>query len=117
MGNSVNIVKQYSQEKGRLESQINVIAELSKRRLEEVIALDNLQQLIPQRIWLTEVKLENHKMNMHGFAISENDISEFIKNLDDSVFFTNVNLSGTVESRSDQGVLQKFEITCDVESI
>lgn len=117
LGENVQLVVQYKEKKKSLEEQLGVIAKLSRSRLDEVFALDNLQTLIPDRLWLKSLSINEGKMKMLGLATSEDDIASLIQNLDESVFFKKVIFTSTIERKTQEGTLQQFEIQCTVERI
>lgn len=113
----VEAVKQFQENKAQLESKINVIRTISRERLKNVKALDALQNIMPAKCWLTELKVRGSMVSMKGLAIEDVDVSQLMAGLEESVYFANVSLKGVESSRDKDGVLKKFEIDVFLENL
>lgn len=113
----VEAVKRFQENKQELESKIGAIRTISKERLKNVKALDNLQAIIPPKVWLTELTIKGTLVTMKGAAIEDIDVSQFMASLDESVFFSNVVLKSVESDRTKTGVLKKFTIEVQLENI
>lgn len=80
-----------------LQSKLAVIAELKKGTVGPVRVLDDLNIAVGDKVWLAEVTESGSEMKLRGRALTNQDIANFIKKLEDSDYFDDVNL---VESRS-----------------
>ena len=71
-----------------------------------------------RRLWLTGWKEQNRRVFLEGAAKSNDDVAEFLKRLQLSVFFTDVVLEGTKEVSDDKdpatGIHYTFKIHCAV---
>src|SRR5262249_20964519 len=71
----------------------------------------------PRRIWVTGWRELNRHVAIEGTAKSNDDVAEFMKRLQLSVFFENVVLEGTKElsgAESSGGITYGFKIHCGV---
>jgi len=114
---AVKEVEKFKEEKKKLDSQLDIIKQLSKERLKNVKSLDALQNLIPQKAWLTAVKVKENKVEMDGLAIDDIVISEFMQALENSIFYANVGLVNSEEYKKDLGTIKKFTIKCNLENL
>ena len=112
-------VKQFEQKKAELERKLKVIADLRDNKTGPVKFLEELSVTIPKKVWLSSVKEmtvppANHKVAFTGEAISDEIIAEFMTKLDESEYFSNVNLIEAKSSGERQGVpVHSFSMTCD----
>ncbi|MFK8138520.1 MAG: PilN domain-containing protein [Bdellovibrionales bacterium] len=113
-GNQVKQVKKIQEEKARLEKRMNTIKVLSKERLINVKALDALHNVIPKQAWLNDISIKEKQVEMSGLATEDVIVSRLLENLEESIFFTNVNLIETSVSKTASGVAKTFKITCEL---
>lgn len=104
--------------KKELEDKQGIIDRLRKGKTGPVRALDDLSSEIPDRVWVTELKEQNSSVVIKGMAIEHEDVSAFMKSLQNSRYFSGVSLGyskAKQETAKSQGVtLYEFEITCQV---
>lgn len=98
-----------------LQSKIEVVRKLSKYRVRELKALDFLQTVIPDRVWMTSIKYEADKLDLEGMAIADEDLTEFVKRLEARKFFSSVLLLQARESQSKEGTVKTFQVSCNLE--
>lgn len=110
-------IEKFQEEKRKLDEQLSVIRELSKERLKNVKAMDKLQEIIPQKAWIVSFKINGNKVDLDGFASDDIVIAEFMKSLEESIYFANVALESSSESKRDEGVMKRFVIKCNLENI
>lgn len=107
-------VKELDQQKSRLLNQLAVIDKLEKGKRGPVRVLDELSTAIPKRVWLTNFKEAAGVLSMTGAAIDNADISEFMRALQKSQYFSDVQLKFT-QSDAREGVsVYNFEVGCKV---
>jgi type IV pilus assembly protein PilN len=107
-------VKELDQQKSRLLNQLAVIDKLEKGKRGPVRVLDELSNAIPKRVWLVSFQEAGGGLSLKGAAIDNADISEFMRALQKSPYFTDVNLRFT-QSDTREGVsIYNFEVGCKV---
>lgn len=110
-------IEKFQEEKRKLDNQLDVIKHLSKERLKNVKSLDALQGIIPNKAWLKSLQIEEDKVSMEGIATDDLVISDFMKDLEASIYFTAVTLEGSEEVRTDQGSQKAFKIRCKLQNL
>lgn len=95
-----------------LEERLKVLKRLSKDRLRLVKALDYIQNITPERVWLTNLKYDKGKMAILGMSVTDDDMSEFVRSLENSIYFSDVILTQAKEAKSDKGTFKSFEVNC-----
>ncbi len=68
-------------------SRMDVIRRLQASRPEMVRAFDSLVRLLPEDLYLSSMAISGVQLELKGIAVSNNIVSEFMRNLGDSVWF------------------------------
>lgn len=113
-------IKKHKENKVLIEKQISSLDGLSKVRSKYVRALDLIQTNIPDKMWLTELKSEGDNLTAKGVSYSDTEISEFLSRVGKSVFFSDVSLASSEDSKEKQGDrvnLKKFQINFNLEVV
>jgi type IV pilus assembly protein PilN len=113
----VEQVQRFKADKAQLDLRMNTIRTLSKARLKNVKVLDAIQNIIPTRAWLSSLKLEENKVDVKGKAMEDNDISAFMKGLEENIYFGNVNLINSSSVKTEDGTLKDFDIAASLENL
>jgi len=108
-------VSGFKEEGDRLMALIRTISDLSKNRLDEITALDALQGLTPRRVWFTSIAMEGTALYIKGLAVNGEDVSNFVRELTESIFFNDVGSVKVIETKTANGALKKFEVSCVLE--
>lgn len=117
-------VKDVEKQARELEDKLKVLKLLSKLRLREVKTLDFMQSSIPEKVWLKSIVFEAAKDNVEdgryqftGNAVATEDLSEFVKRLEDSAYLNEVivvkNQELPVSGRT--GTVRDFAFSAEVE--
>ncbi len=93
-----------------LEQKLEVLKGLSSERLRMVKMLDYIQNLIPERVWLSNLVYDKGEFSLAGLSVTDDDLSEFIRGLEETPFFTDVILTQAKESSSTKGTYKIFEM-------
>lgn len=80
-----------------------VIARLKKSKSGPVRVLDDLNRAIPERAWVTGLKEQNGLLRIEGKALDNQTIAVFMKDLDASSYFDQIDLVETKQIE-DKGV-------------
>ena len=107
-------VKELDEQKKRLLSQLAVIDKLEKGKRGPVRVLDELSNAMPKRVWLVNFRESAGSLSMTGAAIDNADISEFMRTLQKSPYFTDVQLKFTQASDRGGVSIYNFEVACKV---
>ncbi|MBX9769119.1 MAG: PilN domain-containing protein [Bdellovibrionales bacterium] len=113
----IKAARKLEEEKNRLQSQIEIIKKLSKERLNNVRALSAIQDVIPQKVWLTSLKFEKEKVELKGLSQDRTEVTDFTNALDTSIYFQDVDLKYIQQEMGKEGSLQKFEATAKLENM
>jgi len=107
-------VAAFKKRKAELENKLEVIRELERARSGPVMMLDQLADETPERLWLTTLSTEGGKIRLAGASLDNVVVADFLRALNRSDYFSNVDLIKTDRETPINGVrLVKFEITAD----
>lgn len=113
-------VKQFEQKKAELQRKLDVINNLKNNKVGPVHLLEELSVTVPKKLWLDTIAEvtsppANHAITLTGKAISDEVIAEFMSKLDESEYFSNVNLIVAQAAGEQSGVpLQSFQLTAEM---
>jgi type IV pilus assembly protein PilN len=86
--------------KQRLVARMEIIEKLQRQRPEIVHRFDELVKIVPEGVYLTQIKENGKKIELHGVAQSSTRVSTFMRNIDASTWLANPELQ-VVESARD----------------
>jgi type IV pilus assembly protein PilN len=98
--------------KQRLVARMEIIEKLQRKRPEIVHLFDEIVKTVPEGVYLTGIKQNGNKLEIHGIAQSSTRVSTFMRNIDSSVWMDNPVLL-VVESAKDSSSAN-FTLTSDV---
>lgn len=96
-------VRDLEKKKADLADKLSVIETLKRNKVGPVRILDNLNLALPDRAWISEVKETGGLMRIAGFALDNQTISSFMRGLENSEYFPQVDLVEATQTEK-QGV-------------
>ncbi len=96
-------VRDLEKKRKELNEKLAIIAKLKKNKLGPVRVLDDLNMAIPERSWLTGVKESNNLLRIDGFALDNQTIATFMKDLEKSDYYLSVDLDES-KTKSKSGI-------------
>ena len=117
-------VKDIETQAKELEDKLKVLKLLSRLRLREVKTLDFMQSSIPEKVWLKTVSYESEKDKIdsghfvfNGSAVTTDDLTEFVKRLENSAYLSDVIVVKNQEVTQAKAMsLRDFLFTAEVEA-
>lgn len=82
---------------------LNEFKKISKEKLHGIKILDQLQDLLPPQIWVTEIDLDRTRIDIAGVSTSDKELTVFQRNFEDSAYFENILIYNSIESKTDRG--------------
>ena len=105
-------VKAFKAKRMQLEDKIGVIRGLDRARSGPVRILDELSKNTPNRLWLTALSTEGVRITVEGDSLDTSVVADFLRSLNGSPYFTEVDLERTSSGSQVEGVkLVHFVIT------
>ena len=111
---TTNEVHELEKKRDDLKSKLTVIALLKKSKVGPVHVMEAINDAIPERAWVTDVKEKEGEMMIVGLALDNISVSDFVKQLQGSEYFPSVEI---VESKSAQwrdAVIRQFSLRSKV---
>ena len=104
-------LEQLEQQKVTLQRKIDLINFLKAQQPIPVRIMDELSELIPDWVWLTEIKYEDQTLEITGRALSNNLIADYIFDLENSPYITGVNLISSTQKSEGNSQYLEFTLT------
>ena len=105
-------VQVFKAKRSELEDKIDVIKGLDRARSGPVRILDALTSSTPDRLWLTALSTEGIQIKVEGDSLDTGVVADFLRSLNASPYFTEVDLERTSSGSQVEGVrLVHFIIT------
>lgn len=110
-------VAKFKATRSQLESKLDVIKGLESARTGPVRLFDELASLVPERLWLKKLDTKAGEVTMQGESIDTGIVADFLRNLNRSDRFVNVDLQSTKGGKTVDGVgLVNFKIIAEFET-
>jgi type IV pilus assembly protein PilN len=112
------LVQDFKKRKKQLQDKLDVIQSLDRARRGPVRVLDELSSRVPDRLWLTSIRTLDKGIRLEGQSLDTGVVADFLRGLNASPFFSNVDLDKTSGGKIVKGVrLVNFVIRADMESL
>ena len=109
------LVKDFKKRKKQLQSKLDVIDTLEQARNGPVRVLDELSASVPDRLWLTSISTKGKGISLEGQSLDTGVVADFLRSLNESPYFENVDLESTTRGKAIQGVkVVVFTVTADM---
>lgn len=109
-------VRDFEKKKADLKKKLDVLKALKDGKSGPVHLLDELSTALPDKLWLTKFSEKGGKIKLSGVADNENTVAAFMRNLDASPYYKNIELSVTEQTKVGERKMQKFTLNCSVET-
>ncbi len=109
-------VEAFKKKKADIEQKLGVIERLERSRSGPVHILDELATHIPERVWLTGLTADNGLIELNGLSLDNELVALFLTSLNDSPYFTNVELEETELKEVDELKLNTFRIQAQLDT-
>lgn len=104
-------VKALEKTRANLIARMEVIQQLQKNRSEIVHFYDEMVNLLPEGIYLTNIKMQGDRITLDGIAESNGYISTYLKNLESSEWFSDARLVVIKTTKEQLRRVAEFTIT------
>lgn len=107
----VKTLDQLEQQRSTHEKKIDLITELKSRQGAAVFILEELGRNIPEWVWLTEASYRGKTVRLKGRAINNSLVAQYISNLEESPYFSDVELNNTTQKTSGSNTYYEFNLS------
>lgn len=91
-------------------NKLNIMQKIVDRRLLAMSGLDHIQSVIPNRVWLKEVRFDKQDFTIRGLSTTNKQIQNFVEELEETGLFSKVNLERATEEINDERKRRSFVI-------
>ena len=102
--------------KEQVKKKLDVLTQLRKNKSGPAHRLATLSESTPDQLWLTAYAENGSDIKMSGFAFTEDLIAAFMRNLEASSDYMNVELLVSEQSVLGDNKLKRFDISCKLET-
>ena len=108
-------VAEFKRVRTHLEEKLAVIDGLDRGRTGPVRLMDEIASYTPDRLWLTGVETRGPRITVEGESLDTGMVADFLRGLNESAYFRNVDLDRTSRGKEIEGVkLVTFVITAEL---
>ncbi len=98
-------IKSLKDKKAKLQEKMDMIIKLQEQNIGPVRVLDELSLKIPSnKIWADKLSIKGNKLELEGKTLENQEVANFMKQLENSLFFSNINLKKVTKDKAVQGV-------------
>ena len=107
-------VEKFKKQNLELKHKIQVIEDLKQHQYGPVRIMDEVSKALPDLLWLTTMNVNGDVIRLHGQALNENAVANFISNLTASPFFAEPSLG--IMQQDDKGIFT-FDLSCRFKNV
>ena len=98
-------IKNLKDKKAKLQEKMDMIIKLQEQNIGPVRVLDELSLKIPSnKIWADKLTIKGNTLDLDGKTLENQEVANFMKQLENSLFFSNINLKKVTKDKAVQGV-------------
>ena len=97
-----------------LDDKLKIVKSLKTRRNEQQTLLEEVaDRIVPERMWIEKLKSDSVRVTIKGIAFDNPTIADFMRNLEGSPLFSNIDLKRSkIKTFKGDVDLKSFELTC-----
>ncbi|MEE2663527.1 MAG: PilN domain-containing protein [Myxococcota bacterium] len=105
----------FKAKKKQLQVKLDVIDSLDRGRRGPLRLMDEISARTPARLWLTKLTTQGTRVTLSGESLDTGVVADFLRSLNESRFFDNVDLVSTSRGKAIQGVkVVVFTVTAEM---
>lgn len=95
-----------------VQKKLDILNQLRKEKTGPATRLARLSDIVPEKMWLTRYQESGTGVSISGLAFNEEQIAEFMRSIQSSQEFTNVELQVSEQQEVGGVKLKKFDLSC-----
>lgn len=112
---TLDLIVTLEKKKKLVEKQIEIVHQLQKKSQLTVRILDEVARLTPhERMWLTNLTQNSSTLQLSGMALDNRTIADYLDDLNDSRYFSDVTLASSQLSKYGGRNLKQFSLSCSI---
>lgn len=109
-------VEELERNKTLLRTKLTTIAKLKMNKSGPVHVLADLTEAVPERAWLVGAAQKGETMELHGLALDPQTVSNFMRKLEETPSFGEVDLAYSKQTMKDNVPIQEFSVLAKLEN-
>jgi len=98
-------IKSLKEKKDALQNKMDMIVRLQEQNVGPVRVFDELSLKLPSsKIWLEKLTLRGTRIDIDGFTLENQEVANFMNQLENSMFFSGINLRKVTKDKTVRGV-------------
>ena len=107
-------VRNYEKDNEEFRNKTNIIEQLKKNQIVPLRLLDEVSEMLPKGVWLTELTDNGSIVSIQGYAHTNYDLVTYVQNLKGSKYLENVSLIESRQTDVEKFTIYKFKLTFKV---
>ena len=113
---TIGEVSQFKQRQAELRGKLDVLEKIKQEKTGPVHLMDELSAAIPEKVWIDSFKESKGIITMTGGGLNEEVVAQFLRDLESSPYYQNVELQVIQQEGRGPIKTQKFSLTCRAEA-
>jgi len=97
-----------------VQKKLDILNQLRKEKTGPALRLARISDIVPEKMWLTRYQESGQSVSISGLAYSEELIADFMRSIQASQEFANVELQVSEQQEINGIKLKKFDISCAI---
>lgn len=106
----------FKKKQAELQGKLDVLAKLKEKKNGPVHLLDDLSRILPTKLWVKSFKESGGRVSIEGVGLNEETVASFLRDLENSPYYKDVELKLTKQTTKKSIKLQDFSVACRVET-
>lgn len=99
-----------------VQKKLDILNQLRRGKTGPASRLARLSDIIPEKVWLTRYQEAGLKVSISGVSYSEELIADFMRSIQASQEFSDVELQGSEQQEVGGIKLKRFDLTCNIKA-
>lgn len=95
-----------------VQKKLDILTQLRKEKTGPAIRLARISDIVPEKMWLTRYQENGTNVSISGLAYNEELIADFMRSIQASQEFGNVDLQVSEQQELNGVKIKKFDLTC-----
>lgn len=104
-------VDKFKADSKMLEKKLDVIKKLNLGRTDGVKLMDELSNVVPEKLWLESLKSVKSGLAITGLSMDHDTIAQFMTNMEKSAYFKEIRLKSTNQKKVAGEDIHQFSLT------
>ena len=104
-------IKDFDKLREDVERKLELVDQLQQGRFYSLLTLSGLADLIPENVWLSEIKDSNGKLSIRGMGESNKAVANFMRALDESDQFSDIRLQTITRNNAGNVPVRSFSLS------